>query len=66
MKAYMANSCRCERGLGADARHYRLTFFYDSRRFHLVVDEAGSLVERSPTTSDPARVSSGDARKEVL
>jgi len=59
-------TCRCERGLGQDAGHYRLTFFYDIRRFHLVVDEAGNLVERSPTISDPARVSSGDARKEAL
>ena len=57
---------RCERGVDQDAGHYRLTFFYDIRRFHLVVDEAGNLVERSPTISDPARVSSGDARKEAL
>lgn len=49
-------TCRCERGLGQDVGHYRLTFFYDSRRFHLVVDEAGNLVERSPIVTDPARV----------
>lgn len=59
-------TCRCERGLDQDAGHYRLTFFYDSRRFHLIVDEAGNLVERSATVSDPARVSSGDARKEAF
>jgi hypothetical protein len=46
---------RCERGVDQDAGHYRLTFFYDSRRFHLIVDETGNLVERSPTISDPAR-----------
>ncbi len=59
-------TCRCERGVDQDAGHYRLTFLYDSRRFHLIVDEAGNLVERSPTVSDPSRVSFPDARKETL
>ncbi len=57
---------RCERGVDQDAGHYRLTFFYDSRRFHLIVDETGNLLERSVTVSDPSRVSFRDARKETL
>lgn len=56
----------CERGLDRDAGHYRLTFFCNSRRFHLVVDEAGNLVERSATVSDPASAPSRHARKEPL
>lgn len=56
---------RCERGVDRDAGRYRLTFFYDGRRFHLIVDEAGNVVERSATVSDPARLSPGVARKEA-
>jgi hypothetical protein len=54
---------RCERGLDRDAGRYRLTFFFDNRRFHLIVDEAGHLVERSATVDAPPRVSSRSARE---
>jgi hypothetical protein len=37
----------CERGFDEDAGRYRLTFFYENRRFRLVVDEAGNVVQRS-------------------
>jgi hypothetical protein len=37
----------CERGFDEDAGRYRLTFFYENRRFRLVVDEAGNAVQRS-------------------
>jgi hypothetical protein len=56
---------RCERGLHQDAGRYRLTFFFDDRRFHVIVDAAGNLLERSATVSDPARVAPAGARKEA-
>ena len=37
----------CERGVHEDAGRYRLTFFYENRRFRLIVDEAGNAVQRS-------------------
>ncbi len=37
----------CERGVYDDAGRYRLTFFYENRRFRLIVDEAGNAVQRS-------------------
>jgi hypothetical protein len=37
----------CERGIDDDAGRYRLTFFYESKRFRLIVDEAGNVVQRS-------------------
>lgn len=37
----------CERGIDADDGRYRLTFFSENRRFHLVVDESGAIVQRS-------------------
>jgi hypothetical protein len=36
-----------ERGIDEDAGRYRLTFFYENRRFRLVVDEEGNAVQRS-------------------
>src|SRR5262245_23215281 len=36
-----------ERGVEEDAGRYRLTFFYENRRFRLVVDEEGNAVQRS-------------------
>ncbi len=36
----------CERGIDEDAGRYRLTFFYARRRFRLVVDEAGTIIDR--------------------
>jgi hypothetical protein len=37
----------CERGFDEDTGRYRLTFFYENRRFRLVVDEAGNTLQRS-------------------
>jgi hypothetical protein len=37
----------CERGMGNDSGRYRLTFFHGARRFRLVVDAAGNVIERS-------------------
>lgn len=37
----------CERGVGEDAGRYRLSFFSESRRFRLVVDEEGNMVQSS-------------------
>ena len=37
----------CERGADEDAGCYRLTFFYESRRFRLIVDEEGNVLRRS-------------------
>ncbi len=36
----------CERGVNEDAGRYRLTFFYAQRRLRLILDEAGTIVER--------------------
>lgn len=36
-----------ERGEGEDAGRMRLTFFHGSRRFRLVVDETGAILQRS-------------------
>ena len=37
----------CERGIDEDNGRYRLTFFSENRRFRLVVDERGNVVQRS-------------------
>jgi hypothetical protein len=37
----------CERGFDEDAGRYRLTFFYENRRFRLVVDEEGNAIQLS-------------------
>lgn len=37
----------CERGEGADAGRYRLTFFSPTRRLRLIVDEAGEVLQTS-------------------
>ncbi|MDI3469766.1 MAG: hypothetical protein OJF62_001829 [Pseudolabrys sp.] len=37
----------CERGEGADAGQYRLSFFYKGRRARLYVDEAGTVIRSS-------------------
>ena len=36
-----------ERGIDADLGRYRLTFFSEHRRFRLVVDEGGAIIQRS-------------------
>jgi Family of unknown function (DUF6522) len=37
----------CERGIDEDSGRYRLTFFSENRRFRLLVDETGNVVQRS-------------------
>lgn len=37
----------CERGVDADHGRHRLTFFAASRRFRLVVDADGTILQRS-------------------
>jgi hypothetical protein len=37
----------CERGVNEDAGRYRLTFFHKSRRFRLIVDGTGTVIQRS-------------------
>jgi Family of unknown function (DUF6522) len=38
---------RSERGIDDDSGRYRLTFYSEHRRFRLVVDEAGAIIQRS-------------------
>lgn len=38
---------RCEQGADADAGRYRLTFFSRHRRFRLVIDNQGAIIQRS-------------------
>lgn len=37
----------CERGVDADAGRHRLTFFHKSRRFRIIVDETGKVIQSS-------------------
>lgn len=37
----------CEKGVDDDAGRFRLTFFSPNRRFRLLVDEAGTILQRS-------------------
>jgi hypothetical protein len=37
----------CERGVNADIGRYRLTFFFENRRFRLVIDEDGKVIQSS-------------------
>jgi hypothetical protein len=36
-----------EQGIDADKGRHRLTFFSENRRFQIVVDESGSIIQRS-------------------
>jgi Family of unknown function (DUF6522) len=36
-----------ERGIDADRGRHRLTFFSEHRRFRLVVDDSGTIIQRS-------------------
>jgi hypothetical protein len=38
---------RSERGIDADEGRYRLTFFSEHRRFRLIVDARGAIIQRS-------------------
>ena len=40
-------STLCERGIGEDQGHYRVTFYCGKRRFRVLIDESGNLVEES-------------------
>jgi hypothetical protein len=37
----------CERGINEDQGRYRITFFSENRRFRLLVDESGNVLQRS-------------------
>ena len=37
----------CERGVDKDAGRYRMMFFHENRRFRLVVNEEGNVIQRS-------------------
>jgi hypothetical protein len=37
----------CETGSGEDSGRFRLTFFSENRRFRLVTDECGAILQRS-------------------
>jgi hypothetical protein len=36
-----------ERGVNENAGRYRLTFFHKSRRFRLIIDGSGTIIQRS-------------------
>ena len=40
----------CERGIDDDEGRYRLTFFSESRRFRLLIDKEGNVLQPSATT----------------
>lgn len=37
----------CERGIGGDEGRHRLTFFSETRRFRILIDEEGKVLQRS-------------------
>jgi hypothetical protein len=37
----------CEHGVDKDTGRDRLTFFFESRRFRLIVDQRGKVIQRS-------------------
>ncbi len=37
----------CERGTGAEEGRHRLTFFSEHRRFRVIVDDNGAILQRS-------------------
>ena len=61
-----------ERGTDADLGRHRLTFFSEHRRFRLVVDDSGTILQRSAldfgdaplpkSVRKPGRVEAGDQR----
>jgi len=42
-----AITSRCERGTDDDEGRYRMSFFHQGRRFRVVIDDAGRILERS-------------------
>jgi hypothetical protein len=51
----------CERGVDEDAGRYRLTFFLGQQRLRLLVDDRGTILERSMVQLPPLR-----ARRSLL
>ncbi len=52
---------RYERGIGEDEGRRRLTFITEHRRFRLVIDDLGNVVQRSTVTFEkPASVRKPD------
>ncbi|WOH64351.1 DUF6522 family protein [Bradyrhizobium sp. BWA-3-5] len=45
-----------ERGMDADSGRHRLTFFSEHRRFRVVVDAAGAIIQRSAVDFGDARL----------
>jgi len=52
----------CEHGVNEDAGRYRLTFFHKSRRFRLVVDGTGTVIQRSIVDFRRSTAASVEAR----
>lgn len=40
-------TARCEQGIGEDAGRFRLTFYHESTRLRLIVDQEGRILKRS-------------------
>ena len=53
---------RCERGIEEDEGRYRLTFFSTQRRFRIVIDSTGTVIQRS-TINFSDRTLPASARK---
>jgi hypothetical protein len=51
-----------ERGIGADRGRHRLTFFSETRRLRLVIDEHGRIIQRTTVDFGSSRLP-GSARK---
>jgi hypothetical protein len=45
-----------ERGMDADSGRHRLTFFSEHRRFRVVVDATGAIIQRSAVDFGDARL----------
>ena len=45
-----------ERGVDTDAGRHRLTFFSEHRRFRVVIDESGAIIQRSAVDFGGARL----------
>lgn len=43
-------SVLCERGIGEDEGRYRVTFYCGKRRFRILIDESGNVIEESERT----------------
>lgn len=43
-------STLCERGIGEDQGRYRVTFYCGKRRFRILIDEMGNVIEEQERT----------------